>query len=135
MECPDVDELIRLFGGERDPRLAAHVHRCPACRSRAEVVDALLVTGPLEPVPQPLVDRVMAALPGPGDELAVGAGAPFLPGHRLLTFLLASLTALLASGLGEGGGEVETLLAWAAAVGLAAAIAEPRLLRLRESPR
>ena len=133
MECPDVDELVRLSGGEAEAALAAHVSGCEGCRARAEVIEVLLLAGPLEPVPDPLLERVMAGLPdAPAQALA---GAALTPGHRAVTFLLATLTTAVAAVLsGVNGVQLELLLAYATLVGVLAAVAEPHVLRLPDGP-
>ncbi len=105
MTCPDLDRLIDLYHGLRDPKLEEHVRTCASCQADLEAI--LLfpeVWGSEVEVPEGLVERVLANLP---TEDRRSESPTETVGQRLVTGLLVSIAAafaLLASGSAAAGG-------------------------------
>lgn len=104
MTCPDLDRLIDLYHGLRDPELEEHVRTCASCRADLETILWFPVAwGSQVEVPEGLVERVLEALPL---EKGRPESQPETVGQRLVTGFLVSVAAafaLLASGSAADG--------------------------------
>ena len=105
MTCPDLDRLIDLYHGLRDPELEEHVKTCASCQADLEAILWFPVAwGSQVEVPEGLVDRVLEALPLEEER---SEGLTETVGQRLVTGLLVSIAAafsILASGSTGAGG-------------------------------
>ena len=65
MECPDLDRLIDLYHGHRDPEMEAHIQTCTECQESMEILLALPLIWSLEvTVPDGLVERTLERIFG-----------------------------------------------------------------------
>jgi hypothetical protein len=132
MDCPDIDRLIDLYHGLRDPALEDHLSSCSSCQADMEILLLLPEAFALDvEVPDALVERVIASLPVAEGEPRVekGTGA-----QGLVAGLLGTLTVtggLVATGSAGAGPPMILVL-----LSLCAAMASTVLqMRLRTSAR
>ncbi|MBT8396748.1 MAG: hypothetical protein KJN92_07270 [Gemmatimonadetes bacterium] len=127
MSCPDIDSLVD-FHATRGPdrEFEAHLENCAFCRSDLEILGRISAAfRPEAEVPERLIRRVMAALPGPdsAEELQRRPVA-----QTLVAGVLGSVTALTAVVGSEsvGSGSLPQLLLFSLGVGAVSVVLQTR---------
>jgi hypothetical protein len=126
MNCPDIDRLIDLYHGLRDPALENHLRSCSSCQADMEILLLLPEAFAFdEEVPDALVRRVMENLPAAEG----GTSARKVTGAQgLVAGLLGTLTVtggLVATG-SAGTGPPMILVLLSLCVGMASTVLQMR---------
>ena len=131
MNCPELDDLIAAAmspDGATRVRVQEHARTCTRCAAEMQSLGMIArALRPSERISDSLVEQVMERLPSP-PVATESTGSLRSVRHGTITFLLGVVTVLL--GIVFGGAAAAglgSMLAFSVAIGLVAALAEPRI--------